>query len=252
MIVGSTSTNIAIITTCSAVLSILGFFHFNFTISNCLIFILSFYVLNILGNWLMLHRYYSHKSFEFKYDFIRIILTFFTILSARGSPIGWAYIHRKHHRFSDTEKDPHSPLHLGLKLFGFQHYKSMESQNMELFLVKDLMNKEQIFIHKYYVLLLLFCIIPISLYSVELFYFLWILPITIVHLSQNLFNYFGHTYGYKNHITNDNSKNNLWLFPLLLGEAWHNNHHYNPKLNTTKFLKYEFDPLNIFIRLVKK
>jgi stearoyl-CoA desaturase (delta-9 desaturase) len=126
----------------------------------------------------------------------------------------------------------------------------MESEKMKLFLVKDLMTKEHLFIHKYYILLLLGFVSVIGLVSPEILYFVWVLPACLVHLSQNNFNYFGHTYGYRNFATKDDSRNNMWLFPFILGEAWHNNHHKNPTSATTKIKHYEYDPVLSLIKLV--
>lgn len=232
--------------------SVLGLFYFNFNSVNIIVLIVSFYTLNVLGNWMMLHRYYAHKSFQFKSDIVRKIFTVITILSGRGSPIGWSYIHRQHHAYSDTERDPHSPKTLGYKLFGFGHYKAMESEKMKIFLVKDLMTKEQLIIHKYYMLLLLAFVCVIGLISPELLYFVWVLPAGLVHLSQNNFNYFGHMHGYRNFATRDDSRNNMWLFPLILGEAWHNNHHAKPNSSLNKISPYEYDPIHLLIRLVSK
>ena len=42
----------------------------------------------------------------------------------------------------------------------------------------------------------------------------------------------------------DNSTNNFWLWPFILGDAWHNNHHANADKTTTQIKKYEFWNLN--------
>jgi fatty-acid desaturase len=246
----STSTNINLLNISVTVFAILGFFYFEFTATNVFLTVISFYTLNIIGNWMMLHRYYSHKSFEFKNETVRKLFTLITIMSGRGSPLGWSYIHRHHHAYSDRELDPHSPKNLGFKLFGFEHYQKMEEEKMKLFLVKDLMNPEQLFIHKYYMLLILGLVLVLGSISIEFLYFVWVLPAMLVHLSQNNFNYFGHTSGYRNFNTKDDSRNNMWLFPFILGEAWHNNHHKNPALATTKIKHYEYDPLLSLIKLV--
>jgi len=252
MTYGATAKNIHMLTVVVAIFAIMGLFYFDFNSINILISILCFYSLNILGNWLMLHRYYAHQSFEFKYDIVKNLLTVLTVLAGRGSPIGWTYIHRQHHAYSDTDKDPHSPKSLGYKLFGFGHYKEMESKKMNIFLVKDLLTERQLYIHKYYMLFILSFVLCLGLYSIELLYFAWVLPAFLVHLSQNNFNYFGHTSGYRNFQTKDNSRNNILLFPFILGEAWHNNHHARPNNPNTKFNRYEFDPMYFLIRLIRK
>lgn len=232
------------------IFTLFGFFYFEYTPIKIMAVAFSFYVLNIIGNWMMLHRYFSHRSFEFKNTLIKNTFIVLSILTGRGSPLGWTYIHRQHHAYGDTDKDPHSPKVLGYKLFGFGHYKKMESEKMKLFLVKDLMTPEHLHIHKYYILYILSFILLLGFINIELLYFIWVVPATLVHLSQNTFNYFGHLYGYRNFDTKDDSRNNRWLFPLILGEAWHNNHHHNPGIATTQVKSHEIDPLNVIIKLV--
>ena len=253
MIFGSTSKNINLLTLLVTIITIVGLFNITmFTLGNVLITIVSFYILNILGIWMMLHRYYSHKSFEFRYPFLKYAFTIIAVLAGRGSPLGWVYLHRQHHAYSDTEKDPHSPKYLGYKLFSFEHYKKQEEHIMKVFLIKDLMSKTQLFIHKWYILIIAAFILFLASISIELLYFIWVLPALLIQLSQSNFNYFGHIYGYRNHKTPDNSKNNVFLFPVILGEAWHNNHHNDPKNASTTVRSFEIDPLFWFISIIKK
>ena len=253
MQLGSTSRNINLLTLVITISVFAGMVNLSmFTIPNLTITLFSFYILNILGNWMTLHRYFSHKSFEFKNDILKWFFTLLSVLSGRGSPLGWSYLHRKHHAYSDTEKDPHSPKYLGYKIFGFGHYKKQEEEPMQIFLVKDLMTKEQLFIHKWYMAIILSFVFVLAIINLELLYFIWILPVFLVHLSQNNFNYFGHTNGYRNFVTKDDSRNNIWLFPFILGEAWHNNHHANPKDCSTQVTDKEYDPVMVIISIVKK
>jgi stearoyl-CoA desaturase (delta-9 desaturase) len=253
MQLGSTSRNINLLSLGVTVTVLLGLFNTSmFTTTNIIVTVISFYIFNILGNWMTLHRYYSHNSFEFKNNILKWFFTLLAVLSGRGSPLGWVYLHRKHHAYSDTEKDPHSPKFLGYKIFGFGHYRNQEEEPMQLFMVKDLMTKEQLFIHKWYMVIVLLIVTLLACVNIETLYFVWILPIFLVQLSQNNFNYFGHMTGYRNFVTRDNSKNNLWLFPLILGEAWHNNHHNDPKNMSTTVKKFEIDPIHWFILLIKK
>lgn len=253
MQLGSTSRNINLLTLGVTISTMIGLLAPSmFTVDNLVITLCSFYLLNILGNWMMLHRYYSHKSFEFKNEYVKWAFTLLSILAGRGSPLGWSYLHRKHHAYSDTEKDPHSPKILGYKIFGFGHYKKQEEEPMKIFMVKDLMTKEQLFIHKWYIAIVLTFVVLLAAINLELLYFAWILPAFLVHLSQNNFNYFGHMVGYRNFVTKDDSRNNVWLFPFILGEAWHNNHHADPKNFTTTKKASEIDPLASFIKLIRR
>lgn len=244
----NTITKVQIVT---GFMSLIGLFYFQFTITNVLILVISFYLYSIIGISLTLHRYYAHKSFDFKYKFIKWFCTLLAILSGRGSPIGWVYVHRIHHAYSDTEKDPHSPKNLGFKLFGFNHIEE-HSGKMNVFLVKDLMSPLQLNINKYYFLIILVVIIFLGLLNLNLVYFAWILPVFLIQLSQNSFNYFAHTSGHRNFDTKDNSTNNIWLWPFILGDAWHNNHHTNPAKLSTKVKLYELDPVVILVKLISK
>lgn len=244
----NTITKIQLLT---GVLSLIGIFYVDFTIGNVLLTIFSFYIYSIIGVGLTMHRYYTHRVFEFKYSVIKWLFTLIAVLSGRGSPIGWVYIHRLHHAFSDTNKDPHSPASLGFKLFGFKPIAE-HSGKMNYFLVKDLMNSTQLKINEYYFLIMLVVVLSLLSVNVSLLYCVWIFPVFLLQLSQNSFNYFAHTVGYRNFNTQDNSTNNVWLWPFILGDAWHNNHHANAAMATTRVKKYEFDPVVLLINLIKK
>lgn len=226
--------------------TIIGLFYFNFTPMCIGMAIISFYVYSIFGLSITLHRYYTHKTFKVN-SFFHWALTFIAILTGRGSPLGWVYIHRLHHAFSDTEKDPHP---LEFKLFGFKTIESQTKPNV--FLVKELMIPAQLFINKYYLLIILSWLLILGCIDLYLVYFTWILPIFCIHLSQNCFNYFAHSSGYRNFDTKDKSTNNIWLWPFVLGDAWHNNHHAKAEKLTTKVNKYEYDPAANIINLIKK
>lgn len=233
------------------IITIIGFFSVGFTALSITSTILVFYIFNIVGISITLHRYYSHKSFEFRYSIIKKLFTFISVIMCRGSPIGWVYIHRLHHGFSDTDKDPHSPKNLGFKLFSLKHLTN-HSDKINKFLVKDLMTEEQLNLNKHYLLYVFSYILLLAIVDIQLVYFLWALPVVLVQISQNSFNYFGHTFGYRNFKTNDNSTNNIFLFPFIMGDAWHNNHHKNPALISNKIKSFEIDPAAAIINLIKK
>lgn len=248
MTFGSTSKNINLLTILIFVSSIVGLFFVEYNSTNLIIMLSSFYLLNIIGIWMTLHRYYSHKSFEVNFLFKWMFSTL-ALLAGRGSIIGWVYLHRLHHAYSDQTQDPHSPHNLGYKLFGFGHMKKQEGE-MKIFLVKELMTPEQLFIHKWYMLLLLVILIPVAIINLQFLYWAWIIPAALIQLSTSNFNYFGHKYGYRNYETKDQSRNNFWLWPIILGEAWHNNHHGDAKNFSTRRKLWEIDPLAWMIKLV--
>ena len=58
------------------------------------------------------HRYLTHGAFKATRP-LRIALAVAGALAVEGGPIGWVALHRRHHRFSDAEGDPHSPYRFG-------------------------------------------------------------------------------------------------------------------------------------------
>jgi stearoyl-CoA desaturase (delta-9 desaturase) len=235
----------------TGLLSFLGLYYFDFTVTNIAITIISFYVYGVLGIGVTLHRYYTHKNFEFVHPVLKWIFTLFAILAGRASVLGWVYVHRQHHAYSDTDKDPHGPSTIGFRPFGFKHIES-NSGKVNVFMIKDLMNKEQIFINDYYYAIILLWLGLLALIDVSLVYFTWIVPVFLVNISQNTFNYIAHSYGYRNYETSDTSTNNFMLWPLVMGDAWHNNHHGNPGSYTTQQRWWEVDPAGIIIRIISK
>lgn len=246
----STTTTLNWIQISTAVLSVVGLLFVDFTVSYGLVAVVSFYLYSIIGISLMLHRYYTHKSFEFKFDWMRKLFTLIAVLASRGSPLGWVYIHRYHHSRSDTKDDPHSPAITGFKIFRF--FDHMTEKKVNKFLVKDLINREQLFISNYYVGIILIFIATLALIDLNLVYFAYILPVFLTHISQVSFNYFAHKSGYRNRETRDNSTNNIFLWPFILGDAWHNNHHANASKLNTKIKWWEWDPIVSFVKVIEK
>lgn len=70
------------------------------------------------------HRYFTHGSFKAPRP-LRVALAVAGCLAVEGGPIGWVAAHRRHHRFSDSAGDPHSPYRFGVgvggQIRGFLH-----------------------------------------------------------------------------------------------------------------------------------
>lgn len=194
---------------------------------------------------MMLHRYYSHKNFYLN-PIIKWIFTLFAILAGRGSVLGWVYVHRIHHATSDTEKDPHSPHFTNFKFFRFK--PNLSNKKINHFIIKDLLIRPHILIDRYYLLIIFLFLLLLGLINVNLIFYVWALPVFAVSITQICFNYFAHKHGYRNFETKDRSTNNIYLWPFILGDAWHNNHHHNPGINSTKIKWWEFDPIAIFTK----
>ena len=58
------------------------------------------------------HRYFSHRSYRLN-RFWQFVMAFGGTTAAQKGPLWWAAHHRDHHRYSDTERDVHSPTQKG-------------------------------------------------------------------------------------------------------------------------------------------
>lgn len=214
--------------------------------------IIGYICIKMLGISAGYHRLFSHRSFETNI-FIKRLLLYFGMLGGQGGPIFWIGIHRGyHHRFADKENDAHSPRH------GFWHSyilwmfkRSSMSIKSVIDLVKD---SDMVFAHKHYIKIIWITHFLVYLIDINLWLYLLILPTFITLHSFLLQTSVTHMRwaGYKNYATGDDSVNSPWLFPIILGEAWHNNHHgegRNPKFGRKW---WEIDPTYYLIQLIRK
>ena len=214
------------------------------------------YLLGLIGSSVIYHKLLTHKSFIAPTWFI-YIGSFFAALGGTGPAISWAAIHRAHHSRSDTENDPHSPhIHSTRRLFFQKLYLTGYFKTREEFTVwvPDLMkSKLQLFIFEYYIAINLIFILLIGLifgwFGIVYIYFIPTilrLHLTVVTTIVN------HKWGYQPYDNKDYSTNNIWAWFLILGEAWHNNHHENPANPNFGRKWFEFDPAYWIIKLVEK
>src|SRR5271166_499911 len=73
---------------------------------------LGMYAASGLGITVGYHRLFSHRAFETGRG-LQFFLVVLGSMAAQGPLLKWVAIHRRHHRFSDTHDDPHSPHHQG-------------------------------------------------------------------------------------------------------------------------------------------
>jgi stearoyl-CoA desaturase (Delta-9 desaturase) len=76
-----------------------------------LIFFVAHWYLSLFVQTFYLHRYAAHKMFTMNkfWEKFFFLLTYLAQGSSFLSPRAYAVLHRMHHAFSDTERDPHSP-----------------------------------------------------------------------------------------------------------------------------------------------
>jgi stearoyl-CoA desaturase (delta-9 desaturase) len=179
------------------------------------------------------------------------------LLISQGSsflnPRAYAILHRMHHAYSDTEKDPHSP-HFFKDVFGMM----IATKNMYMNYLQFKIQPEPAFQGNYPEWPIVDKIgnswlwrIACGLFYIG-FYIMfanhwWLFILLPIHflmgpLHGAIVNWCGHKYGYSNHDNDDHSKNSLpWDF-LLMGELFQNNHHKKPNSPNFATKWWEFDP----------
>ncbi|KAJ0586647.1 putative fatty acid desaturase domain, acyl-CoA desaturase [Helianthus annuus] len=174
------------------------------------------------------HRNLAHRSFKLP-KWLEYTFAYIGLLSIQRDPIFWVSMHRYHHQYVDSEKDPHSPIfgfwfsHMSW-LFdnGYIFEKYQERNNVE-----DLKNQAFYrFLKRTYALHTI--AFAALLYVVGGFsYIVWVLGVagTLGYHGTFLVNSVCHIWGSHVWNTGDLSKNNWWVALLSFGEGWHNNHH---------------------------
>lgn len=116
------------------------------SVHHYLLAIVFYFLFGGLGMIVGYHRLHSHRSFETPNWFEKMI-TIFATLSLTGPAIDWVAIHRAHHKWQDTEKDPHSPTHLG---WWRVHFLTMFAEVSPRFAMDLIRNKFYLWQRKYY------------------------------------------------------------------------------------------------------
>ena len=196
---------------------------------------------------LFLHRGQAHKSIIFN-PILSHFMRFWLWLTTGQITKQWVAIHRKHHRYSDIEGDPHSPHVYGIYNVLFKgallyHTASKDTVMIESYGVgtpNDWLEKNLYSKHSRLgiTLLLILNLLCFSWWGI----LIWgIQMIWIPFWAAGVINGIGHYIGYRNGVTKDHSRNISPWGIIIGGEELHNNHHLepaNPKLSRKSF---EFD-----------
>ncbi|NQZ18375.1 MAG: fatty acid desaturase, partial [Bdellovibrionales bacterium] len=158
------------------------------------------------------HRYFSHKSFQTTPKF-KWFFAFCMTLSTIGSPLAWLGMHRMHHQFSDTEKDPHTPIRENqsrFMSFVYAYFGLWNRYTAELKYIRDARKQDMHkFFHFYYFLVILSYVLVLGLVSWKAALFLYCVPAVFCFHAASLIVSAGHTWGAVEHDTKDQSRNNL-------------------------------------------
>ncbi|XP_015512922.1 acyl-CoA Delta-9 desaturase-like isoform X1 [Neodiprion pinetum] len=204
------------------------------------IFAFFLYQLSGLGITAGAHRLWAHKSYKAKWQ-LRLLLTTFNTLAFQDAVLDWARDHRVHHKYSETDADPHNAkrgfffAHVGWLLCRKHPDVKQKGKGIDL---SDLESDPILaFQRKYYMFIMpLICfilptVIPVFCWD-ETWSNAYLIPAVlryVVTLNATwLVNSAAHLFGSKPYDKFINPSENGGVAFVALGEGWHNYHHVFP------------------------
>jgi stearoyl-CoA desaturase (delta-9 desaturase) len=185
------------------------------------------------------HRLWSHRSYEASLP-VRIVLAFLATGANQGTIWHWVRDHRIHHRYSDTEKDPHNANNG----FWYSHFgwlmvkKSPEVVQAGIDMDMSDMDADPVirFQKKYYpILALLISFLFPAAVVMYLFDEHWLVALSLSYLRYVIVlngtwcvNSVAHAFGYRPYRPDQPPAENLFVSLIAVGEGWHNYHHAYP------------------------
>ena len=207
---------------------------------------------------LYLHRSQAHRGVEFHTvvaHFMRAWLWLTTGMVTKQ----WVAVHRKHHRFTEAEGDPHSPhvygiWHVLFRGAGLYHSASKDSAMVATYgqgTPNDWM-EQNVYAKHSKLGIMLMLVIDLLLFGWWGFVVWGIQMIWIPFWAAGVINGVGHWIGYRNGKTKDHSRNIVPWDIVVGGECLHNNHHLDPANPRLSRRWFEFDAGWMYIVLLQK
>jgi len=223
-----------------------------------------FYWISGLGITVGYHRYFTHSSFKAKTG-LRVAMAIAGSLAMEGPVITWVADHRRHHKYSDKEGDPHSPWKYGddakalAKGLIWAHIMWLFDPNQtspEKFAPDLLADKKVHTVSRLFPAIVAFSLIAPAVIggfwtsgpavwswhaAIEAFFWASLVRITLLHHVTWSTNSICHTWGNTDWQSRDRSVNVSWLAIASFGESWHNLHHADPTCARHGALKGQID-----------
>jgi stearoyl-CoA desaturase (Delta-9 desaturase) len=202
------------------------------------LFFVMHYCLSIFFQSFFMHRYGAHKMFSMSRGWERFF--YLAAYASMGSsflvPRAYAMLHREHHAYSDTPKDPHTPWSFSNVLTlmwetkkRYQAYASRRQSSEPRFMggwpewhLVDYIGDSR-----------LGRLCWMALYVAFYVHFAtawWQFALLPIHFAMGpihgaIVNWCGHKYGYRNFENSDKSRNTIFFDLVTWGELFQNNHH---------------------------
>ncbi|KRV48844.1 stearoyl-CoA 9-desaturase [Wenjunlia vitaminophila] len=227
---------------------------------------IAMYYIGCHGVTIGFHRHFTHGSFKAKRP-VRIALAIAGSLAIEGPLVRWVADHRRHHKYSDHEGDPHSPWRYGetlpalLKGLWWAHMGWMfdrEQTSQEKYapdLVKDPALRR--ISRQFPLWTTISLLIPplvggLATWSWQgaLSAFFWgsLVRVALLHHVTWSINSICHAVGKRPFRSRDRAGNVWWLALLSCGESWHNLHHSDPTSARHGVLRGQLDSSARIIR----
>jgi len=183
------------------------------------------------------HRLLAHRSFRAGRP-VQFLLALAGSLATQGGPLWWVAHHRSHHRYTETDRDIHSPRtqgfwrsHMGWMLSA-ESFRENGANARDLYRVPELR-----FLQQHYVWIVLGQ--GVALFALgaglaglgadtsgpQMLVWAWFIATVVLWHATFMVNSVCHLWGSRPFDADDTSTNNWLVAILALGEGWHNNHH---------------------------
>ncbi|MFL5728186.1 MAG: acyl-CoA desaturase [Cytophagaceae bacterium] len=229
---------------------------------NILIFLVLHWYISLFAQTFFHHRYGAHKMFQMNkfWEKFFYIFVYITQGSSFLSPRAYGILHRMHHAYSDTEKDPHSPHYYNNVFTMMWHTRLIYNDLVDRKLsAEDRFTKD---LPEWRFIDALgesgwsrigwgFVYIGVYVTYADQWWMFLFLPVHFLMAAVHgaVVNWLGHTVGYANFDNNDRSKNTFVIDFLMLGELFQNNHHKNYQSANFGSRWYEIDPAYPVLKL---
>ncbi len=193
------------------------------------------------------HRYYSHRCYNLSRP-AEMVLLFLGTLATQGSVLRWAYDHRMHHAYVDTDQDPYC-IHKGFwyahMLWIFERSKPIEAKRVPDLLANPLVVFQDRFAGTLSITSNLAVSLLVGWISGDFlgaFVLVWWVRLLVSHHLTWFVNSLAHYWGERTYSKEHSAVDNYILAFLTVGEGYHNYHHTFPSDYRNGVRWYHFDP----------
>jgi stearoyl-CoA desaturase (delta-9 desaturase) len=194
------------------------------------------------------HRLFAHQSYQAKWP-LQLFLVLLGSMTFEGSVFEWSTDHRRHHRYTDTDRDPYN-IKNGFWYAHIGWLFTLNENKRDFSNIKDLQKSRLLrFQHRYYTIICVTTgfIFPMAIAS------LWGAPfagliiagalrVSLVHHATFCINSLCHILGKRNYSDKISARDNWFSALVTFGEGYHNYHHQFPLDYRNGVRFYHYDP----------